>query len=97
MAVQIRLRPSFGDFLANVTSFDDIETKMRLPGIEPGPAGWKPAILTTRPQTLVDVSEPQGHVRRVMCDFFTGMSQNPSLPTGIEPVTFRLTAERSNH
>ena len=27
--------------------------EMRLPGIEPGPAGWKPAILTTRPQTLL--------------------------------------------
>jgi hypothetical protein len=29
------------------------ETKMRRPGIEPGPTAWKAAMLTTIPPTLV--------------------------------------------
>ena len=36
---------------------------MRLPGIEPGPAGWKPAILTTRPQTLLKTMGARARVQ----------------------------------
>ena len=35
---------------------------VRLPGIEPGPAGWKPAILTTRPQTLSPTADTEAPV-----------------------------------
>ncbi len=41
------------NYLCILANRMEIQKKIPIPGVEPGPAGWKPAILAVRPYGMI--------------------------------------------